>query len=78
MVYRYTAGKTLSAYDCKALFVGWCTTCFNTKGTGTTKLGSAISTCLSDTMGITSLAATDDCTAANAKSTCQQVGITWD
>jgi hypothetical protein len=75
MVYRYTAGKTLSAYDCKALFVGWCTNCYNTKGTGTTKVGETISKCLLDTMGI-DFGKDNDCTTA--KSYCQQVGVTWE
>jgi hypothetical protein len=76
MVYRYTAGKSLSSDECRAQFIVWCTNCYSaniTKGAGGT-LPSTLHDCLLGTMNI-DLATSSTC--ATAKSYCQQFGVSW-
>ena len=78
LVYTYATGKTLSAYECRAKMVSWCTNCFNVASGSSTwpdnvnPLPTEISTCLSDTMGIT-LAANSHC--SDGQATCKNFGV---
>jgi len=73
LVYSYTTGVTLSAYECRAKMINWCTNCFNMGGGSVGDLPQELSDCLSD-MGIP-LAAGSKCDAAQTQ--CGNFGVKY-
>ena len=70
-VYKSFSSTVISAQECEAKFVDWCTLCLNNNWQGGS-LPSEISNCLSTTYGI-SLPANSDCQAA--KNNCNSFGV---
>ena len=70
-VYKSFSSTVISAQECKAKFIDWCTLCLNNKWAGGS-LPSEISNCLSTAYGI-SLAANSNCQTAKDK--CNSFGV---
>ena len=70
-VYKSFSSGVMSAQECKAKFIEWCTLCLNNNWTGGS-LPSEISNCLNTTYGI-SLSANSNCTTAKSK--CNSFGV---
>jgi len=70
-VYKSFSSTVISAQECKAKFIDWCTLCLNNKWAGGS-LPSEISNCLSTAYGI-SLPANSNC--QTAKDRCNSFGV---
>jgi len=74
LVYTYATGKTLSAYECRAKMVSWCTNCFNAGWPATITLGQENSDCLKNTMSYT-LPPGTTCQTAKTNGECEKFGV---
>ena len=73
LVYSYTTGQTLSAHECRAKMMSWCTNCYNVGGGTSITLPLELSNCLSD-MGITESEGND---CDDVADTCEGFGVKY-